>query len=108
LRECCDESFESGETVFKLQGAGLRNGFSTQALPRLDNRVVELWPFRAFTQLNDAGIRDLPAEGLYLALLLVAFFEEDGFSRIGGQVAGGRQDNVSGAVGYFDATSEQS
>jgi hypothetical protein len=60
--------------------------------------------FRALFQLDDAGVGDLPAEGLYIALLLVALFQEDGLPGVGGQIAGCGQDNVPGAVSDHDAT----
>src|SRR5450759_2220090 len=65
------------------------------------------WPgnFRALIQLNNAGIGDFPTEGLYTAMLLVALFQEDGLARVGGQIAGRGQDNVSGAISHHDASS---
>src|SRR6266853_2288587 len=92
-------------TVFQFQCSGLWRGLSAGGFPRLARGSVGLWSLGAFIQLDDAGVRNLPAEGLHFTLLLVAFFEKDGLSRVGRQIAGRGQDDVPGAVRDLDATS---
>jgi hypothetical protein len=93
---------ESGGAVFQLQRAGLKRGISAGFL-WLIHRSMEPRPFRAFIQLNDAEIRNLPAESLYVTLLLVALFKKDGLPRVGRKVARCGQDYIPGSVGYLDA-----
>jgi len=64
------------------------------------------WPgnFGALFQLDNAGVGNLPAEGLNIALLLIALLQEDGFPGVSGQIAGRGQDYVPGAVSDHDAT----
>src|SRR5260370_31820235 len=94
-------------TVLQFQCSGFWRGFSAGGFPRLARGSVGLWSLGAFIQLDDAGGRDLPAEGLHFALLLVAFFEKDGRARVGRQVASRRRDDVPGAARNLDATSQQ-
>jgi hypothetical protein len=68
-----------GRTVLKFERAGLPCGLGG-GLSRLVHGRGRFRNFRTLVQLNYARIRDFPAEGLYIALLLVAFFQEDGFS----------------------------
>jgi hypothetical protein len=97
---------ELGGAIFQVQRAGLARrlgGF----LGRFVRRSVELRPFRAFIQLHDARIWNFPAKSLYVALLLVAFFEKDGFSRVGCEVARGGQDYIPGTVSHLYPTSQK-
>jgi len=72
--------------ILKLQGAGCARAFVGSFAGRWQG---SRWAgnFRAFIQVDDAVIRYFPAECFYIPFLFVAFFEEDRFSRIGGQIA---------------------
>jgi hypothetical protein len=93
-----------GGTVLEFERAGLPRGLGG-SFSRLIYGRGRFGNFWTLIQLNNARIGDFPTEGLYTALLLVAFFQEDGFSRVGGQIASCGKDNVSGAVSYHDSTS---
>src|SRR5258708_40172367 len=90
-----------------MQRARLARGLSG-GFVRLVHRSIELRTFGAFIQLDDTGIGNLPAESLYVALLLVALFEEDGLSRVGRQVPSGGQDNITTAASYLNPTAPKS
>jgi len=70
---------ELGGTVFQMQRAGLARGLGG-AFFRLVHGSIQLRPFRTFIQLNDARIRNFPAERLDVSLLLVALFQKNGLA----------------------------
>lgn len=65
------------------------------------------WLRRAFRQLDDGLVRNLPAERRYLLLLAEVFLEEDGFARIGCQRARRRKQHASRAVIHLDPSAEK-
>jgi len=77
-------------------GCRLRNRFA-----RPTNRCRGLRNLGTLFQLHDARVRDLPAKDLHAGFLLIALFEEDGFAGVGGQVPGGGQGYIPGAVRDF-------
>src|SRR5271169_3141401 len=95
------ETGRLGGTILEFKGAGLPRGLCG-GIPRFFYGCGGPGNFRAFIELNDTGIGDLPTEGLYIALLLVALFQKDGLAGVGGKVAGGGQDDISSAVSHHD------
>lgn len=91
-----------GQAVLKLQCIALPCGFGG-GVPGFVYGRGRLGNFRALVQLDDGRIGDFPAEGLDLALLPVALFQENGLPRVRSQLAGGRQGDLSSAVSDDDA-----
>ena len=60
-----------------------------------------------FLDAYQALIRDFPPEMLVLSALLEILFEEDGAARIGHEGAGGRQENIPGAILHLYAAPEK-
>ena len=77
------------QTVLKLQRIALPRRFGG-GFPGFVYARGRPGNFRALVQLDDGGVGDFPAEGLDLALLPVALFQENGLPRVSGQLAGGR------------------
>src|SRR5260370_41753310 len=93
-------------TVFQSQRARLARGLRGSFMG-LVHRSMELRTFGAFIQLDDTGIGNLPAESLYVALLLVALFEEDGLSGVGRQVPSGGEGKITRARGHPHPATQQ-
>jgi len=93
-----------GRPLLEFQRTGIRRGFwrgfASQILRRSGPGDLG-----AFIQVQDAWVRNFPAKGLHVVLLLIAFLKKDGLSGVGRKAAGCRQDDVAGAVSHLDASS---
>ena len=95
-----------GGSILKFEYTGLARGFLGGFLWLGDGRG-RARNFRHLMQLNNAGVGNFPTKGLYLALLLITLFQEDGLPRIGSQISRGWQDDISGAVCHHDALAQE-
>jgi len=93
--------------ILKLQGTGDARDF-VGGFTGGRQRGGRAGNLRAFIQVDDALIRYFPAERFYVPFLFVAFFEEYGFSGIGGQIACCGKDDVRGPVGDLYPPAQQS